>query len=1208
MRCPHCDQENLPDSLFCSECGHKLERFCPRCQADNRPTSKFCRKCGIALQESKGTRENEETGKRIEGQRGEVPVDGQGRETNPRVYTPKHLIERILAEQVGLENRGAPAGERKTITALFADIKGSMALIEDLDPEEARRVIDPMLQLMMDAVHRYEGYVAQALGDGIFALFGAPIAHEDHSQRALYAALRMQEESHRYAEVLRREHGVNVQIRIGVNTGEVVVRSIRKEDLHTDYVPVGHSTSLAARLEHLATPGTTVVSAATYALTEGYFEFKALGAAQIKGVSEPVQIYEVLGTGPLRTRLQVAVKRGLVHFVGRQQEMEQLRQALNRTRSGHGQIVSVVGEPGVGKSRLFHEFLEAYGDRRVPSLQRDCLVLETFAVSHGKGYPYLPLLELLRRYFYIVPRDDERGRRERITGKVLTLDRSLEDTLPYVFALLGVAEPSSPLPDMDPQLRQQRTVEAIKRLLGRESLNQPVILLFEDLHWLDTETQVFLSVLAESIASARILLLVNYRPEYQHAWGSKTYYTQLRLDPLGQEEAEELLATLLEEARKTARAASRDLHAPGAEVDTPYVPVPVNLTALKQFILDKTQGNPFFIEELVQALFDQGVLVRNGGVSLVTPLSEIRMPLTIQGVLAARIDRLTAAEKALLQTLAVLGKEFSFGLVKRVVNDPEEDVRGVLAHLQAAEFIYEQPMLPEPQYAFKHALTREVAYGSLLLESRKVLHECAAHAIEDAYGNRLESYYGDLARHYDLSGNTAKAVEYLRRAGEQAVQRSAYTEAINHLTSALELLKNLPDTSERARQELTLQLALGNPLIATRGYAAPEVEQVYSRTWDLYQQVGQMPQLFFVLFGLWRFHLVRGRYTTAHELATQFMGLAQASKDPALLLPANFALGFSLFRLGELASAREHLERGIALYHSQEYDRDQEHAFPYGQDTGVTSLSYAAWILWYLGYPDQALKRSQEALALAYERAHPFTLAFALHFSAALHRMRREGPAAQQRAEEELALSSGHGFPYFVAGSTFLLGWALAEQGQADEGITLMRQGLGAHRAAGTVQVGQLLAILAEMYGRVGQGEEGLQVLAEAQAEIQESRESWWEALLYCAKGRLFLTSESANPKSAIDNRQIGAEACFRKAIDVARRQSAKSLELRAAIPLARLWQSQGKTGEARLMLADIYGWFTEGFDTADLREAQMLLEEIGETATLTDKHPALSS
>ncbi len=418
-------------------------------------------------------------------------------ELPPVSYTPAHLAERIRAVSV-------TDGERKTITALFADLKGSTALIEGLDPEEARAIIDPALQVMMDAAHRYDGYVAQVLGDGIFALFGAPLAHEDHPQRALYAALLMQEEMRRYADTLRTKGYPPLLMRVGINTGEVVLRSIRKDDLHADYVPVGHSTNLAARMEQLAAPGSILVTAYTHKLTDGYFAFKDLGKAQIKGVETPVSIYELLGAGPLRTKLQVAARRGLTRFVGRQSEMDQLHHALIQTKAGHGQIVGVMGEPGLGKSRLFYEF-------KLLS-QSGCLVLEAYSVSHGKATAYLPVIELLKSYFRIESPDDERTRREKVTGKVLTLDRSLEDTLPYLFALLGIEEQPSPLQQMDGQIRRRRTFEALKKLFLRESLNQPLILIFEDLHWIDGETQGFLDVLSESVASARLLLLNQLPP------------------------------------------------------------------------------------------------------------------------------------------------------------------------------------------------------------------------------------------------------------------------------------------------------------------------------------------------------------------------------------------------------------------------------------------------------------------------------------------------------------------------------------------------------------------------------------------------------------------------------------------------------------------------------------------------------------------------
>jgi class 3 adenylate cyclase/predicted ATPase len=1094
---------------------------------------------------------------------------------SPANYTPPHLAERIRAEQAALEAHGGMEGERKTITALFADIQDSTALIEDLDPEAARRIIDPALQLMMDAVHRYEGFVVQPTGDGIFALFGAPIAHEDHPQRALFAALLMQADSKRYAEQLRREQGLNLQIRVGVNAGEVVLRSIRKDDLHTDYTPVGHSIHLAARMESLASGGAVVVSEGTYKLIEGYFKCRALGEAKIKGVTEPVPIYEVLGVGPLRTRLQVAARRGLTRLVGRRDELEQLRRALEHAKAGHGQLVGVMGEPGLGKSRLFYEFTLT-----APS---GGLVLEAYSASYGKASPYLPVIELLKSYFQLQPHDEERQRKEKITGKVLTLDRSLEDTLPYLFSLLGIEDPTASLQQMDPQIRRRRTFEALKRVFLRESLNQPLILVFEDLHWIDSETQGFLDTLSESVASARILLLVNYRPEYRHEWGQKSYYTQLRLVPLGREEAVELLTELL-----------------GTDP---------SLTAVQPLILAKTEGTPFFLEEVVQTLAEEGVVVGDRGhYRLAKAPTELHISPTVQGVLAARIDRLVPEEKALLQQLAVIGREFPVRLLHQVIPQAEEELSRLLASLQRKEFLYEQPAFPESEYSFKHALTQEVAYGTVLHERRKALHERTAQAMEEVYRTNVEEHYSELAHHYSRSGNTKKAVEYLGLAGQQAVQRSAYAEAISHLTAALELLTTLPETPERSQQELALQLTLGVPLQILKGEAAPEVGQTYNRILTLCEQVGETAQFFPALFGLWRFYFMRPDTQKARELAEQMLRLAQNSHDPSLLLEAHRALGVNLMQLGELRQGQRHLEEGIALY---DIHKHRSHAVLYGIDPGVYCLCFAGWNLWYLGYPEQALKSTQDGLHLAHELAHPFTLAFALSITALFHQFRQEAATVREQVEATLTLSAEYGFAYRAAWATLLQGWALATQGHREEGIVRIREGLAAQRATGAeINHPYFVALQAEVYGKIGQREAGLAALAEALALMQRTGGQWYEAELYRLQGQLTLQSqaslgqvktsqdksEDTGPRPLAPDPQGEAEAYFHKAVEIARKQQAKSWELRASTSLARLWQQQGKKDKARQMLAEIDGWFTEGFDTKDLQEAKALLAELGRT------------
>jgi class 3 adenylate cyclase/predicted ATPase len=1086
----------------------------------------------------------------------------------PVTYTPSHLAERIRAEQEAMAARSGTDGERKMITALFADLKGSTALIEGLDPEEARAIIDPALQVMMDAVHRYEGYVAQALGDGIFALFGAPLAHEDHPQRALYAALRMQEEMRRYADQVRLRHGAPLAMRVGINTGEVVVRSIRKDDLHTDYVPVGHSTNLAARMEQMATPGSILVTDYTYKLTDGYFVFKALGAAAIKGVEEPLHVYEVLGAGLLRTRLQVtATRRGLTRFVGRQTEVEQLQRALNQAKAGHGQLIGVMGEPGLGKSRLFYEF-------KLLS-QSGCLVLEAYSVSHGKASPYLPVIELLRSYFALTAEDDERTRREKITGKVLTLDRNLEDTLPYLFSLLGIEDPTASLQQMDPQIRRRRTFEALKRLFLRESLNQPLILIFEDLHWIDSETQGFLDVLSEGVASARILLLTNYRPEYRHEWGQKSYYTQLRLAPLGKEEAEELLTALLGATGETSHATS--------------------LRSFKQLILEKTQGTPFFMEEIVQELRERGVLPEVGATHTSPLPTDLHLPPTVQGILAARIDRLAPDEKALLQQLAVIGRQLPVSLIRHVVTQPEADLYRLLASLQHKEFLYEQPAFPESEYIFKHALTQEVAYNSVLQERRKAQHEKIARAVERLYPERLEEHYSELAHHYTRSGNTAKAVEYLHLAGQQAVQRSANQEAVEYLTKGLEFLKLLPDSLERAQQELALQVTLGYTLTAVKGFTAPEVEQTYARAYALCRRCESPDQLLEVLAGLRAFHLVRGELREAREVAEQRLQLAQYVGNSPALVFAHIGLGEPLIYQGDLNAAHEQLEQARMLYQPQEFGRNIK---PDEEDPGMWLLSRIAVTLRLMGYPDQARQRFQECLALAERQARPFGLVFAWGTAGWFHADGWEWQRVRERAEEMIRLSTEQGFPYFLAYGTAMRGWALAEQGQVEEGIAQMQQGMASFLTTGA-ELGRLdhFSRLAAAYGKVGQIEEGLAVLAEALDVVAKTGARANEAEFYRLKGELTLQSKVQSLKSKVEEE---AEGYFLKAIEIAQKQQAKSLELRAVMSLVRLRQLQSRQHEARAkldeahqMLSEVYNWFTEGFDTKDLQEAKVLLNEL---------------
>jgi class 3 adenylate cyclase/tetratricopeptide (TPR) repeat protein len=1114
MRCSKCGSEGLPGKKFCTECGSQLSNHCSKCGSDNPPDAKFCADCGNALGPHLGSEIAKPSTEAISG-------------------------IRIAAERITSDTT---EGERKTVTALFADIKGSTELMADLDPEEARAIIDPALRLMIDAVHRYDGFIVQSTGDGIFALFGAPVAHEDHPQRALYAALRMQEELKRYSAQVLAEGGTPIQGRVGINTGEVVVRSIQTGAGQVEYTPIGHTTNLAARMQTAAPVGSIAVSEASRRLCEGYFILKPLGATKVKGVSEPVNVFEVTGLGPLRTRLQRAVGRGLTRFVGREEELAQMRRALELARGGHGQIVAAMGDAGVGKSRLFFEF------KAVALTGR--LVLEAYSVSHGKASAYLPVTELLKDYFKIAAQDDERTRREKVNGKIITLDRALEDTVPYLFGLLGIAEDPDPIALMDPQIRRRRTIDAIKRTLIRESIGQPLLLIFEDLHWIDDETQALLNVLADAIASARVLLLVNYRPEYTHGWGNKGYYTQLRLDPLGKESAEEMLSWMLGESSE--------------------------LAPLRRLIIDKTEGNPFFMEEIVQALFEEGTLVRNGTLRLARPLGELRVPGTVQAVLASRIDRLPADEKEMLQTLAVIGKEFALRVARETLGRSDAEIEHTLSDLRNAEFIYEQPAVDDDRYTFKHALTQEVAYNSVLIKRRKLLHARIGAAIEKLHPENLDEHLEELARHYGRGNNADKAVDYLTRAGRLASRRGLYREAIAQLRAALERLGEIGDTNLRLQRELPLQITLGTVLALTGGGAQPGAERALLRARELCTAAGETASAgdrISALRGLARFYMDSGAYEAALEIGREMLALAEQWRNPELSAAAHSWMGFVSMTKLDYVGTRSHCERALALMREM------------GSSTGAVSdptfspagtLSHLAMSLVTLGFPDQAVLRAREAITLA--RGTP--LEDACHSNVASTYLNlRKWELAREHCEAALSSQSENGLVGITELTKAQRGLATAMLGDVNKGIAEIREAISHQSATVSRFPAMAQRYLALACLEAGQAEEGLKALDEFDTIYQSPLAS------DMTRGELLMVRDPPQEREA--------ERCFRRIIDLAREKHARLFELRAATCLARLLKRRDEIEEARKILAGIYAWFTEGFDTADLKDAKALLDDL---------------
>ena len=802
-------------------------------------------------------------------------------ERAPRAYMPAHLTDKILAARPALE------GERKQVTVLFADLKDSTELIRGLDPEAAQQLLDPAIHRMMDAVHRFEGTVNQVLGDGIMALFGAPIAHEDHALRACYAALAMQAAMRAYTEEVRRTRGLELRMRVGLNSGEVVVRAIGN-DLHMDYSAVGETTHLAARMEQMAMPGSIRLTASTLGLVEGLVQVTALGPVPVKGLVEPVEVFELVGASSLRRRLQAAAARGLTPFVGRQQELEALYQALARAQTGHGQVVALVGEAGVGKSRLVHECVHSHRTQ-------GWRVLESASVSYGKATPYFPVMDLLKRYCHVDDGDDVRTIRAKVTGQVLTLDETLQETLPALLALLDAVPDDSPFLDLDPPQRRQRTLDGLKRVLLRESQVQPLLLVFEDLHWIDAETQALLDRLVESLPTAQLLLLVNYRPEYQHGWGSKTYYTQLRLDPLPPASADEFLQALLG--------------------DDP------SLAPLKQLLIARTEGNPFFLEESVRTLVETGVLVGEpGAYRLAQALPTIQVPATVQAVLAARIDRLPPEEKRLLQTAAVIGTEVPLPLLQAIADLPEAALHRGLAHLQAAEFLYETRLFPEPEYTFKHALTHEVAYNSLLLERRRGLHARLVEALEALAPERVAEQVERLA-HHALRGEVwDKAVTYCQQAGARAHDRAAFREAVASFEQALQALAHLPEDGDTRVLAIELRLALGSALTALGEYgrrlALLGEAEALARALDDRARLGR------VLAEMAQVLRITGDHDGAMAAGQQALELAAALGDSALQVQASHAPGAGILchrrlRPGGRAAAAERGGCGPGVWHAQ---------------------------------------------------------------------------------------------------------------------------------------------------------------------------------------------------------------------------------------------------------------------------------------------------
>jgi TOMM system kinase/cyclase fusion protein len=1046
-----------------------------------------------------------------------------------------------------------PDAERRQLTVLFCDLVDSTALARQLDPEDFREVVRAYQDPCATVIARFDEHIAQYLGDGLLVYFGYPLAHEDDAQRAVRAGLGMVEAVGQLNTRLMHERNVQRAVRLGVHTGLVVVGEVgggtRQEQL-----ALGEAPNIAARLHGIAAPNTLVLSAATLQLLGGFFACQPVGPPLLKGFTHPLVVYRVLYEQMARRRLEAAGSTGLPPLVGREPEVRLLRERWAQVKEGRGQVVLLSGEAGIGKSRLAQVLKEQVASEPQAWLT-PCQCSPYY--QHSALYPWIDLLERVALRF---EREETPAQKlSKLEGLLVQHGLPLAEAVPLFAALLSLPLPDGYTPLMlSPEQQKQRLLQSLLTILLRIAAQQPVLFVMEDLHWVDPSTLELLSLLVDQGPTARILALLTFRPDFSPPWTNRSHFTQVTVNRLPRQQAVEVIRQV---------AYGKDL--PPEVVEQ---------------IVAKTDGVPLFVEELTKMVLESGLLQeREERYELAGPLPPLAIPATLYDSLMARLDRL-ATVKSLAQLGATLGREFSYALLQAVSPWDEGTLQRGLRQLVEAEFLYQRGVPPQATYLFKHALIQEAAYQSLLRSTRQQYHQRIAQALVEQFPEVVETQPELLAHHYTEAGLAAQAVGYWQRAGQRALRRSAHVEAMRHLTRGLKILAALPDTAERTQHELILQTTLGAVFMAAKGQGAPEVGQAYARARELCQQVGETPQLFSVLFGLWRFYLVRAEYQTARELAERCFSLAQRVHDPAFLLEAHFAIGVSLLWLGDMAPARAHLEHSIALYAPQEH---HALAFRTGIDLAVWGLSHAAQALWLLGYPDQALRRNQAALTLAQELSHPPSLAAVLFYIALIHSYRGEAHATQERAEAAMALASAQGLPQWLTGGTILHGWALAMQGQAEEGIAQIRQALAAWRDMGVVlATSHWLVLLAEAYGHAGQAEEGLHVLAEALVHVDRTGERHYAGEVYWLTGELLLRQAMPDAPQA--------EACFQQALAVARRHQARAWELRAALSLARLWQQQGKRDDARALLVPVYGWFSEGFDTADLQEAKALLEELG--------------
>ena len=1027
---------------------------------------------------------------------------------------------------------------RRHLTVLFCDLVGSTALAGRLDPEDVGALMRAYRDCCSDVVKRWGGHVARFLGDGVLAYFGFPRANEDDAERAVRAGLELTEAVAKLAV----GSDVTLATRVGIATGQVLVGELIGEGAAQEEAVFGETPNLASRLQALAEPGAVVIAASTRRLVGSLFALTDLGPQPLKGFAEPVPAFQVGGEGRAEGRFEALRGRHVTPLVGRANELAILMERWVWAREGDGQVVLLSGEPGIGKSRLLRALRERLADQ-------PHVVLSHFCSPHHTNSALHPVIIQLERAAGFVAEDGPAAKLARLENLI---GPGADEAVPLIAALLAVpTEGRYPQLNLTPQRQKQRTLEVLLDQLEALARQRPVLQLYEDVHWADPSTLEFLDLLVERVRGIPALLLLTFRPEFAPSWLGQGHVTQLPLNRLGRRQGAALVQQVC-----------GDKALPQEVLDQ---------------VLEKTDGVPLFIEELTKTVLESGLLrAASDHYELTGPIPSLAIPATVHDSLMARLDRL-APVREVAQTAAAIGRRFPFQLLSAVSHLNVEELCQALDQLTDAELIFRRGSPPHAIYTFKHALVQDAAYQSLLRSRRAILHARILAALEQNSPESKELEPELLAHHATQAGRLEKAVRYWHRAGERALERSANAEAVGHLTKALDLLQELPDPALRSTLELGLRLTLGPALIATQGQTAVEVGENYNRARQLAGEVGEETQTFRALFGLWQFHLLRAELHTARELSEQCAALARERDDPELLIGSCRALGAAQYYLGAFVAARATLDEGVAL--AKRLPR-RCHPYAFLADPRVNCRTYLSRTLWTLGYPDQAAVLGDEALALAEASQHPFTLANNLGLIAGLQVSLRDVGRTARLAELLIELSSEQGFPYWLANGLLWRGWVRVSSGETEAGLADLHDSVARFRSHGNaITVAHGLNILADAYRQAGRPEEGLRVLAglepgEERRHAAESRR---------VEGDLL----------AMTGQSDEADDRYRRALAIAREQSAKAFELRAATSRARLLSARDRARDARDLLAPLYGWFTEGFETADLKDAGALLDEL---------------